>query len=93
MSSPDELREALGRQAVDRITRVKELIDAFERGDMPATYAVSRIEEVASGDGDRIVKVGGQHTPQLQSEAPARTPAARAHREFKKGASDDAVPF
>lgn len=65
--SMDELRQQVGRMAVDRIRRVKQLLEAFEAGDMPASQAISRIEEVASGDDDRIVRVGNQHTPEIQT--------------------------
>jgi|688.fasta_scaffold63332_5 hypothetical protein len=65
--SIDELREQMSRLAVDRIRRVKQLLDAFESGDMPASLAISRIEEVASGDDDRIVRVGIKHTPEIQT--------------------------
>ena len=35
--SMDELRQQVGRMAVDRIRRVKQLLEAFEAGDMPAS--------------------------------------------------------
>jgi hypothetical protein len=63
----DGLREQIGRLAVDRIRRVKQVIEAYESGDMAASQAISRIEEVASGEGDRIVRVGNTHTPEIQT--------------------------
>jgi hypothetical protein len=63
----DELREQMSRLAVDRIRRVKQLLDAFESGDMPASLAISKIEQVASGEDDRIVRVGITHTPEIQT--------------------------
>lgn len=63
----DELREQVDRMAVDRIRRVKQMVEAFEAGDMSAPQAISRIEEVASGDDERIVRVGNTHTPEIQT--------------------------
>jgi len=63
----DELRQQVGLMAVDRIRRVKQMVEAFEAGDMSAAQAVSRIEEIASGDDERIVKVGRPHTPEVQT--------------------------
>lgn len=63
----DELRHQVGLMAVDRIRRVKQMVEAFEAGDMSAAQAVSRIEEIASGDDERIVRVGTPHTPEVQT--------------------------
>lgn len=63
----DELRKQVGLMAVDRIRRVKQIVEAFEAGDMSAPQAVGRIEEIASGDDERIVRVGQPHAPEVQT--------------------------
>lgn len=82
-----------GPIAVDRIRKIKQLIDAFDVGDVNAIKTVSDIGDVASGNDHPIVRVGGQHSPELQtSRAPARGQAAQAHKHFTEG-NPDAVTF
>lgn len=59
--------EPTGQQAVDRIRRIKQIVEAFDAGDMNAGKAVKQIEDIAAGEHERIVHVGGQHRPEVQS--------------------------
>jgi hypothetical protein len=58
---------ALGAAMVERIRRIKQVIDAWESGDKNSIQTVSEIEDLASGEAERIVRVGNQHTPEIQS--------------------------
>jgi len=51
----------------DRIRRVKEIVGLFESGGISALKAVSQIEDIASGDDERIVHVGSTHKPEVQT--------------------------
>lgn len=62
------MNDRTGVVMVDRIRRIKQLIEAFDSGDMNACKAVSLIEEVAAGEHERIVHVGNKtHNPEVQS--------------------------
>lgn len=53
---------AVNRQRIDR---VREILRAYDAGGLSEGRALSQIEEIASGEGDRIVRVGHSHTPEL----------------------------
>lgn len=68
MSSRDE--EAIRHAAAKlrhRIDRVRDVLRVYDAGQMSEGRAVSQIEEIASGEADRIVRVGGQHQPEIQT--------------------------
>lgn len=89
----EHIHQQAGPVAVDRIRKIKQLIESFDSGDVNAIKTLSDIGEVAGGNDHPIVRVGGQHTPELQTErAPARGQAAQAHRHYTEG-NPDAVTF
>lgn len=52
----------------DRVDRVREVIRVYDEGGMTEGKALSEIENIASGDADRVVRVGHQnHAPEVQS--------------------------
>ena len=52
----------------DRVERVREVMRAYDAGGVSASKALSEIEHIASGEADRIVRVGHQnHAPEVQS--------------------------
>lgn len=61
------MNEHIGVLMVDRIRRIKQVIEAFEAGDTSATRAISLIEDIASGDSERIVRVGNLHKPEIET--------------------------
>lgn len=62
-----ELRRQLMELLQGRIARIREVIRVYDTGGISESRALSHIEEIASGDGDRIVAPGRTHTPEVQS--------------------------
>lgn len=56
-----------GAVAVERLAKVKQALDAYESGDLPAMKALSQIQDVANGESDRIVRVGNVHKPEIET--------------------------
>ena len=56
-----------GAVAVERLAKVKQALDAYEAGDLPATKALSQIQDVANGESDSIVRVGNVHKPEIET--------------------------
>jgi hypothetical protein len=56
-----------GAVAVDRLAKVKKVLDAYEAGDLPAVKALGQIQDAASGDSDSIVRVGNVHKPEIET--------------------------
>lgn len=66
--TPDEkVRRELQAKLQQRIARVWEVLHIYEAGGLSEGKALSEIEEIASGDADRIVRPGTTHTPEIQS--------------------------
>lgn len=63
----DRQRRELLAKYRERIDRVREVVKQFDVGCMTEGRALSLIEDIASGEADRIVKVGNTHTPEVQS--------------------------
>lgn len=64
----EQLRKELLARMQQRIARVKEVVHAYEAGGLSEGKALSEIEEIASGEADRIVRPGAAtHTPEIQS--------------------------
>ena len=59
--------EQAGPIAVMRIRKIRQIVDAFDAGDTNATKALSEISDAVSGQDARVVRVGGQHTPEIQT--------------------------
>lgn len=57
-----------GAVAVERLYKIRKLLDAFDDGECNAAKTLSHISDVVSGDSDRIVRVGHkEHTPEIQT--------------------------
>lgn len=67
MSPQEELRRQLMELLRGRITRVRDVLKVYDAGGMSESRALSQIEEIASGEDDRIVTVGNPHTPEVQT--------------------------
>lgn len=69
MTNQDEQRrKELLAVLQQRIARVKTVVHAYEAGGLSEGKALSEIEEIASGEADRIVRPGAAtHTPEIQS--------------------------
>lgn len=68
MTRPDEaIQKARAELLGSRIERVRETLRLFDAGQMSAAKAVSLFEEIASGEADRIVRVGQEYKPEIQS--------------------------
>lgn len=63
----EQLRRRLAELQRDRINRIREVVGIYDRGGMSESRALSQIEDIASGDADRIVKVGHTHTPEVET--------------------------
>lgn len=63
----DRQRRELLAKYRERIDRVREVVKQFDVGGMTEGRALSLIEDIASGEADRIVKVGGKHTPEVET--------------------------
>lgn len=66
-SRDDEARKAAAEKLRKRIDSVREVVAVFDMGGMSAGKALSQIEQIASGEADRIVHIGKPHTPEIQS--------------------------
>lgn len=68
MNIDDEaIRRALESLHDGRIERIRKVLDGLDAGSIAKGKALSLIEDIASGESDRIVKVGNTHTPEVQS--------------------------
>lgn len=66
MTDAEQKRLAALHEA--RIERVRDVMRTYDAGGISSSKALSEIESIASGDADRIVRVGTQnHTPEVQS--------------------------
>lgn len=62
------MNEHIGPRLVERIRRIKQVIEAFDAGDINVSKAVSQIEDLAAGEHERIVHVGSTtHRPEIQT--------------------------
>lgn len=51
-----------------RIERVRDVVRVYDSGQISEGKAVGMIADIASGDADAIVRVGGkQHQPEIQT--------------------------
>jgi len=53
--------------ALLKLREIREIALAAERGEVAPAKALQQIEEMASKESDRIVRVGNQHTPEIQT--------------------------
>ena len=53
--------------ALIKLKEIREIAQAAERGEVAPAKALQQIEEMASRETDRIVRVGNQHTPEIQT--------------------------
>jgi hypothetical protein len=53
--------------ALLKIREIVQIGQAAERGEVAPAKALQQIEEMASRETDRIVRVGNQHTPEIQT--------------------------
>ena len=53
--------------ALIKLKEIREIAQAAERGEVAPAKALQQIEEMASRETDRIVRVGNQHTPEVQT--------------------------
>jgi len=53
--------------ALIKLKEIREIAQAAERGEMAPAAALAKIEEMAGKQADRIVRVGNQHTPEIQT--------------------------
>lgn len=67
MTAEEELRRQLMELLRGRLARVRDVLSVYDAGGMSEGRALSQIEEIASGDGDRIVTVGNPHTPEIHT--------------------------
>ena len=56
--------------ALIKLREIREIAQAAERGEVAPAKALQQIEEMASRETDRIVRVGNQHTPEIQTCRP-----------------------
>jgi hypothetical protein len=53
--------------AILKLREIVQIAQAAERGEVAPAKALQQIEEMASRETDRIVRVGNQHTPEIQT--------------------------
>lgn len=66
-SEQDKAAAELRMKLAGRLDRIRDVLKAFDVGGLSEGKALSRIEEIASGEDDRIVVVGLPHTPEIQT--------------------------
>ena len=54
-------------EAILQLRLIRQIAESAERGEMAPAAALAKIEEMASKETDRIVRVGNQHTPEVQT--------------------------
>lgn len=68
MTRQDEAaRQARAELLQGRIDRIRDAMRLYDAGQISAATAVSQIEEIASGEADRVVRVGHQHRPEVET--------------------------
>lgn len=51
-----------------RIERIRDVLSVYDAGDLTEGKALSRIEEIASGEDDPIVRIPNKpHTPEIET--------------------------
>ena len=53
--------------AILKLREIVQIAQSAERGEVAPARALQMIEEMASKETDRIVRVGNQHTPEIQT--------------------------
>lgn len=66
-SRDDEARRAHLLVLTNRLGSVRDVLRMFDAGQMSEAKAISLIEDIASGEADRIVRVGQEYKPEIQS--------------------------
>lgn len=51
----------------ERIGRIKKVLEVFDAGQLSAVKTISKIEDIASGEDDRIVHVGNVNRPEIET--------------------------
>ena len=75
-----------------RMTQAAAVVRQWEGRTLETWEAIEKLRQIVE---PIVVRPGGQHVPDLQTtnEPPARTPAAKAHREFKERTDGTSTPF
>jgi hypothetical protein len=75
-----------------RLIAICGICHRWEEGAISTPMALQKIQEAIEPP---VVRTGGQHVPDIQAtnEPPARTPAAKAHREFQERTDGTSTPF
>lgn len=53
--------------AILKLREIVQIAQSAERGEVAPARALQMIEEMAGKEADRIVRVGNQHTPEVQT--------------------------
>lgn len=71
MSDPESARHEAARQAAraafDQLIEVKRIVGRYEDGEINVHTAIHEIIETATGDARRVVRVGEQRSPEIQT--------------------------
>lgn len=63
----DEARKAAAAEKRRRLQNIRQVIDIYDIGGLSEGTALSQIEQIASGEADRIVHIGKTHTPEIET--------------------------
>lgn len=66
MTPEEAMRQQLAALLRGRIDRVRDVLRTYDMGGLSEGKALSIIEDIASGDGDRIV-APGTHAPEVMT--------------------------
>ena len=77
---PDELRPNAARneqsqEAFKRLVEIQGVLVMVQRGTLDERQAIQQIEEIASGAADRIVRIGPDYRPEINTSATPFRPA------------------
>lgn len=68
MTDMDDVRRKVVGEQAQRLARIGRVLDSAKLGELSPGQALGRIEEIASGDDVRIVRVGQPGQCQIQTE-------------------------
>lgn len=67
MTNRDQAVDAAAAEKRRRLRDIRQVIEIYDIGGLSEGTALSQIEQIASGEADRIVHVGRPHTPEVQT--------------------------
>ena len=65
---PAGARNEQSQEAYRRLVEIQSVLVCVQRGTLDVRQAIQQIEEIATGAADRIVRIGPDYRPEMQSK-------------------------